>query len=73
MDLADPQQMNGYTYGNNNPLVYADPDGKFSGFLEMFKLLKKTIEYFLNKVPNKNLGFARPDGGSHRVTRSNRR
>ncbi|MFF4437778.1 RHS repeat-associated core domain-containing protein [Streptomyces sp. NPDC001621] len=57
MDLADPQQMNGYTYGNNNPLVYADPDGKFFGFLEMFKLLKKTIAYFLNKVPNKNPGF----------------
>ncbi|MGV9404421.1 RHS repeat-associated core domain-containing protein [Streptomyces sp. NPDC003667] len=57
MDLADPQQMNGYTYGNNNPLVYSDPDGKFFGFLEMFKLLKKMINYFANKVPNKNPGF----------------
>ncbi|MFD7065204.1 RHS repeat domain-containing protein [Streptomyces sp. NPDC059906] len=57
MNLADPQQMNGYTYGNNNPLVYADPDGKFFGFLAMFKLLKKAINYVLNKVPNKNPGF----------------
>ncbi|WP_259471467.1 RHS repeat-associated core domain-containing protein [Streptomyces shenzhenensis] len=60
MDLADPQQMNGYTYGNNNPLVYADPDGKFFGFLEMFKLVKKAISLLLNKVPNKNPGFMRP-------------
>ncbi|MEV6809424.1 RHS repeat-associated core domain-containing protein [Streptomyces sp. NPDC051129] len=57
MDLADPQQINGYTYGNNNPLVYSDPDGKFFGFLDLFKLLKKTIDFFLNKVPNKNPGF----------------
>ncbi len=27
MDAADPQQMHGYTYGNNNPLIYADPTG----------------------------------------------
>lgn len=27
MDLADPQQMNGYTYGNNNPVTKSDPDG----------------------------------------------
>ncbi len=27
LDLADPQQMNGYTYGNNNPATLSDPDG----------------------------------------------
>ncbi|WP_339156513.1 RHS repeat-associated core domain-containing protein [Actinomadura luteofluorescens] len=27
MDQADPQQMNGYTYANNNPTTYADPSG----------------------------------------------
>ncbi|MFI7100861.1 RHS repeat domain-containing protein [Streptomyces sp. NPDC050161] len=27
MDLTDPQQMNGYTYGNNNPLTFNDPSG----------------------------------------------
>ncbi|WP_371792425.1 polymorphic toxin-type HINT domain-containing protein [Streptomyces sp. NBC_01471] len=27
MDLTDPQQMNGYTYGNNNPVTKSDPDG----------------------------------------------
>lgn len=28
MDLTDPQQMNGYTYGNNNPPTFSDPDDK---------------------------------------------
>ncbi|MEU7244916.1 polymorphic toxin-type HINT domain-containing protein [Streptomyces sparsogenes] len=28
MDLTDPQQVNGYTYANNNPLTYSDPTGR---------------------------------------------
>ncbi|MFE9533516.1 RHS repeat-associated core domain-containing protein [Streptomyces sp. NPDC006691] len=31
IDTADPQQMHGYTYGNNNPLIHSDPDGKLFG------------------------------------------
>lgn len=27
MDLSDPQQIHGYTYGNNNPVAVADPSG----------------------------------------------
>ncbi|OLF12557.1 RHS repeat-associated core domain-containing protein [Actinophytocola xanthii] len=27
MDLADPQQIHGYTYSNNNPTTYSDPTG----------------------------------------------
>ncbi|PJE97183.1 sugar-binding protein [Streptomyces carminius] len=27
MDLADPQQMHGYSYANNNPLTWSDPTG----------------------------------------------
>ncbi|WP_146197287.1 RHS repeat-associated core domain-containing protein [Promicromonospora sp. AC04] len=27
MDLTDPEQWNGYSYGNNNPTTYWDPDG----------------------------------------------
>ncbi|MEW2381386.1 toxin C-terminal domain-containing protein [Micromonospora sp. NPDC047707] len=27
IDPADPQQMNGYSYANNNPLAFSDPDG----------------------------------------------
>ncbi|WP_242909192.1 polymorphic toxin-type HINT domain-containing protein [Actinomadura terrae] len=29
IDLADPQQMNGYLYGGNNPATFSDPDGLF--------------------------------------------
>ncbi|MEU7511535.1 putative adhesin [Streptomyces sp. NPDC042898] len=29
MDLKDPQQVNGYAYSNNNPVTFADPDGRF--------------------------------------------
>ncbi|KAA6216254.1 RHS repeat-associated core domain-containing protein [Streptomyces filamentosus] len=28
-DLKDPQQINGYAYSNNNPVTFADPDGRF--------------------------------------------
>ncbi|MFE6775286.1 polymorphic toxin-type HINT domain-containing protein [Streptomyces sp. NPDC057702] len=31
MDLTDGQQMHGYTYGDNNPLLYSDPSGTFFG------------------------------------------
>ncbi|MFD9744759.1 polymorphic toxin-type HINT domain-containing protein [[Kitasatospora] papulosa] len=27
MNLVDPQQLNGYTYGNNNPATHSDPTG----------------------------------------------
>ncbi|MFJ8764685.1 polymorphic toxin-type HINT domain-containing protein [Streptomyces clavifer] len=27
MDLADPQQIHGYTYANNNPATFSDPTG----------------------------------------------
>ncbi|MFD0372854.1 polymorphic toxin-type HINT domain-containing protein [Streptomyces sp. NPDC127114] len=30
-DLKDPQQINGYAYSNNNPVTFADPDGKWFG------------------------------------------
>lgn len=30
-DLKNPQQINGYAYSNNNPVTFADPDGKFFG------------------------------------------
>ncbi|MEV4062421.1 polymorphic toxin-type HINT domain-containing protein [Nonomuraea dietziae] len=27
LDIYDPQQINGYSYANNNPLAFSDPDG----------------------------------------------
>ncbi|MEU6964998.1 RHS repeat-associated core domain-containing protein [Streptomyces chrestomyceticus] len=35
MDLADPQQINGYTYGNNNPATSPDPTGLMPGGCEI--------------------------------------
>ncbi|MFF9119124.1 RHS repeat-associated core domain-containing protein [Streptomyces massasporeus] len=32
-DFTDPQQIKGYAYSNNNPITFADPDGKFFGSL----------------------------------------
>ncbi|GGL74840.1 hypothetical protein GCM10010129_18270 [Streptomyces fumigatiscleroticus] len=32
LDLADPVQMNGYVYCENNPVTYSDPSGLSSGF-----------------------------------------
>ncbi|MEU6122594.1 polymorphic toxin-type HINT domain-containing protein [Streptomyces sp. NPDC047123] len=42
MDLADPQQMNGYTYSNSNPVTFSDPSGLFS-IGDAFKNLAKSI------------------------------
>ncbi|MFJ8233564.1 ricin-type beta-trefoil lectin domain protein [Streptomyces sp. NPDC094448] len=30
IDIADPVQMNGYVYGDNNPVTFADPSGLIS-------------------------------------------
>ncbi|SES30826.1 polymorphic toxin-type HINT domain-containing protein [Streptomyces qinglanensis] len=40
MDLTDPQQINGYTYGNNSPVVNSDPTGLLFGGI--WKQIKKT-------------------------------
>ncbi|WFB07933.1 sugar-binding protein [Streptomyces sp. LX-29] len=31
LDVADPQQVNGYAYSNNNPLTFSDPTGLLFG------------------------------------------
>ncbi|WP_234334925.1 putative adhesin [Streptomyces sp. NRRL S-118] len=46
-DLKDPQQVNGYAYSNNNPITFADPDGKFflSFLFALIRLIKAIIRY----------------------------
>ena len=44
----DPQQLNGYAYGNNSPVTYADPDGQWGFSLKsitkvVFQPIVKTI------------------------------
>ncbi|WP_307847506.1 RHS repeat-associated core domain-containing protein [Streptomyces sp. F63] len=58
-DLSDVQQMHGYTYGNNNPLVYSDPNGEF---FRLGRVISKILELVKNalKIPNRNPGLTRP-------------
>ncbi|WP_405568893.1 polymorphic toxin type 30 domain-containing protein [Streptomyces phaeochromogenes] len=50
-DLTDPQQINGYAYSNNNPVTFADPDGKFWGALiALIRAIVRIIIAILNYV-----------------------
>lgn len=33
MDTENPQQLNAYTYANDNPVTYSDPSGEFFGWM----------------------------------------
>ncbi|WP_219905402.1 polymorphic toxin-type HINT domain-containing protein [Actinopolyspora mortivallis] len=59
MDLTDPQQMHGYTYGNNNPATYSDPSGKF-----FIPFVPNFVLNFLNYVLNSMMHYG--DQGSDR-------
>ncbi|NEE36082.1 RHS repeat-associated core domain-containing protein, partial [Streptomyces sp. SID7982] len=53
-DLKDPQQINGYAYSNNNPVTFADPDGKFFGAIfaiirAIIRLINAIITYVSNQ------------------------
>lgn len=56
-DLKDPQQINGYAYSNNNPVTFADPDGKF--FFALVALIMAVVPLvvaYYNYVSNKSSG-----------------
>ncbi|WP_438488888.1 RHS repeat domain-containing protein [Streptomyces sp. S186] len=38
MDLTDSQQLQGYAYGNNNPLTYSDPTGMLYSSSDLFEI-----------------------------------
>jgi len=46
-DLQDPQQINGYAYSNNNPVTFADPDGKWllSHIFALIRLVRAIIRF----------------------------
>ncbi|MEU5002078.1 polymorphic toxin-type HINT domain-containing protein [Streptomyces sp. NPDC021622] len=49
MDLTDPQQMNGYIYGNNSPLVYSDPTG-LSWASDLWKSIRKSVTKTIRRI-----------------------
>ncbi|MET9378866.1 polymorphic toxin-type HINT domain-containing protein [Streptomyces sp. NPDC002992] len=60
VDLKDPQQINGYAYSNNNPVTFADPDGKF--FSSLVRIIRAALG--LPKKPPVMLHQATPNNGS---------
>ncbi|TDB89958.1 RHS repeat-associated core domain-containing protein [Actinomadura sp. 7K534] len=68
MDQADPQQMNGYTYANNNPITNADPDGR------MCRRTPEGVECFngdgVDRRPNNKGGYDVYNPRGRRVARS---
>ncbi|MEU3598321.1 RHS repeat-associated core domain-containing protein [Streptomyces sp. NPDC006798] len=65
-DLKDPQQINGYAYSNNNPVTFADPDGKFWG--AFVKFYKAVVTYVTSQVHQtyRSKSSGRSSGGSSR-------
>ncbi|MDT9684596.1 RHS repeat-associated core domain-containing protein [Streptomyces sp. TRM76323] len=69
-DLKDPQQINGYAYSNNNPVAFADPDGKFflSFIFAVIRLIRAVIRYVAAAVHT-----TYRQNSSHRASRSGSR
>ncbi|MEU4385346.1 RHS repeat-associated core domain-containing protein [Promicromonospora sp. NPDC023805] len=56
MDLADPQQWNGYAYANNNPTTYSDPSG-------LLQAPRPTIDGDYRLTQNTNRAVANRNSG----------
>ncbi|MFF3381153.1 polymorphic toxin-type HINT domain-containing protein [Streptomyces sp. NPDC002680] len=64
-DLKDPQQINGYAYSNNNPVTFADPDGKFFfALIALFVAIVRLVVAYYNYVSNKSSGSSSSGGMS---------
>ncbi|MFE0688237.1 polymorphic toxin-type HINT domain-containing protein [Streptomyces xiamenensis] len=62
MDRLDPQQMHGYTYGNNNPLAFSDPSGLF------FDGLSKLVGKVASSASKVFSGSSKVGKSAHRAT-----
>jgi RHS repeat-associated protein len=63
-DLKDPQQINGYAYSNNNPVSFADPDGKFLvSLINLISAAIKIVTAYTNQPRSGSSGGGGGGGG----------
>ena len=67
-DLTDPQSLNKYQYGYNNPLLYIDPDGHQNVRERFRSAVNTTLDFMtgvargaLSSISNGVVGAPRPD------------
>ncbi|WP_148086541.1 RHS repeat-associated core domain-containing protein [Micromonospora sp. HM5-17] len=54
LNASDPQQMNGYSYANNNPISANDADGRWPKWVKKLgKKIKKKVKKVVRKVKKK--------------------
>lgn len=60
--LADPQNLNAYAYGRNNPLSYNDPTGQFPNLISAVKSAYNSIQNSVNNyIAKQNAVVSSPE------------
>ncbi|MGO4630383.1 RHS repeat-associated core domain-containing protein [Streptomyces sp. 2RAF24] len=71
-DLKGPQQINGYAYSNNNPVTFADPDGRFLfGLITIATVIVPLViaaTNYVHRQSSRNGGSRSSGGTSSRIS-----
>ncbi len=49
-DLKNPQNLNSYSYGTNNPIVNKDPEGEASTYYQQWNMMNSSSGGYLNRT-----------------------